>query len=561
MPRSWAALAVDSEIMPDSAARGRPELRLTRWAWWDWRIGRRMIDRTKGANVASANALWCYLSEALSRRGTVVCLCADAVQALTLLGAWERIDSGGVTLCRSPMILTDPPTAIRLTLPGHPGKLLLLDTRNFGVKIPAGIDSIDRVATVADGLPDMIRKLALGSLQPTAGAQALYGYRRSYMAGRPYIHCRPRALQLEQEALHGGRAECYRIGRVEGPIYELDYSGFYGSIMRDLPVPYRLRRWGDGATDGLRSEWQSGAGVIAQVQVYSEEPSLPCLRDKITVWPVGQWWTTLAGPELDYALNSLTVQQIGQWASYDLAPALSLYARRLLDYCYGEYRNPVADMRSVGKALLVSIVGKMAQKSRRWEDRPNAQAVHKWGSWHRVDSDTEAHLYRSIAGVVQRQVGSGFSPTACPAIAAFIYAEGRQKLWQAQLVAGRDQVYYCHTDSLFVSARGYGRLAAQGMIADSVPGKLTLKGTHDWIHISGVSHYRTPTRSVCSGVVASAGGARCAGEAAYYLDTVGYALGESRPPLPILHPSAPEHTHPYLHGQIQTDGTVTPWRL
>lgn len=561
IPKRWAVLAVDSEIDQESAARGKPELRLKRWrmlsgtpgkSWHEWPI----IDQD-----SVAETMWLSLSALLSRRGTVACLCADVVQALTMLGAWERIDDGRLLLLRSPMILSDPPTAVKLAMPGSPGKLLLLDARNYGLDIPAGIEHINRLLVVAHGLPGMVSRLGMGSLQPTAGAQAMYGYRRSYLSVRPYLHCRERVLSLEQEALHGGRAECYRLGRVEGPIYELDFSGFYGSIMRHLRVPVMLRHWGDSwKPHGLR-ELEAGHGVIARVKVRTEWQHLPCKRDKITVWPVGTWWTVLCGGELLYAYGSGEVVDVAEWASYDLSPALSLYARRLLDYCYGAHKQPVADMRAIGKALLVSLPGKFAQTQRRWEDRPGAQPVHRWGTWHRADGPDSAHLYRSIAGSVQRQADGGLSPAAVPAIAAWIYAEGRQVLWGAQLIAGRDEVYYCHTDSLFVSTTGYWRLRDEDIVDDGVPGMLTLKDVHDWIDIRGISHYHTPTRNVCAGVVESAGGARGAGGTAYYLDTVGYALGESRQPLPILHPSAPEHSHPYLHGQVQGDGRVTPWRV
>src|SRR5262249_54266496 len=162
---------------------------------------------------------------------------------------------------------------------------------------------------------------------------------------------------------------------------------------------------------------------------------------------------------------------------------LKSYATKLLAYCYGPHKCPVDDMRAVGKAMLVSLIGKFAQRSLRWEDRPQVQPEHQWGKWHYVDSECAAHLYRSVAGRVERQIGNGFAPLACPAIAAWVYAEGRYRLWQAQLIAGRDQVYYCHTDSLFVSEPGYRRLRDNSLIADGVPGKLSLKGRHDWMEI------------------------------------------------------------------------------
>lgn len=561
MPKRWAVLAVDSEPTLSSVQKGRPELVARDWTLVGRRNGTVYRCWEWASEDTASDSFRESLRSLLSRRGTVVCICADAVQAMTLLGGWDRLDKGDIVLCRSPLILSDPPTAIKLAIPGLPGKLLLLDARNYGVTVPTGTDAIERLAVIADSLPDMLRGLAMGSLQPTAGGQAMYGYRRSYLSTPVYVHCKAPVLAMEEEALHGGRAECYRLGRVEGPIYELDYSGFYGSIMRDLRVPVMLRYHSDTWNPHGVSELESGYGVIARVKVKTEWPYLPCRKGDITVWPVGAWQTTLCGVELQTAYLSGDLADVYEWASYETAPVLSLYARRLLDYCYGERCCQQPDMRAIGKAMLVSLAGKWCQQNRRWEDRPDATAVHKWGKWHYVDGQESAHLYRSIAGRVQRRTGEGFAPTACPAISAWVYAEGRQLLWQAQLIAGRDQVYYCHTDSLFTSSLGYDRLRANGMVRYSLPGTLTIKGIHEWMDIRGISDYTVPARTVRAGVVQSAGGLIAADGTACYGDTVNLALGESRPPLPILYPSAPGAAQAYRHGVRGNDGSVSPWRV
>ena len=188
-------------------------------------------------------------------------------------------------------------------------------------------------------------------------------------------------------------------------------------------------------------------------------------------------------------------------------------------------------------------------------------ALHRWGQWHYVDRDGGSHPYRSIAGRVQRQSLQGWSPQAVPAIAAWIYAEGRMRLWDAQLVAGRAEVCYCHTDSLFTSALGFRRLNESGMVGNRVPGKQTLKGVHDWMDIQGISYYDTPSRRVRSGVAQS--GLVDTGEAAgaEYMETVAQALGQSRPPQPIVRAAPAQRVRRYLHGVPNSDGSVSAWRM
>lgn len=561
VPKKWAALAVDCAVGDDYAGAAEPRLKLLSWTL---KHANGMLAATVTKQFSEDHkrqAFWDEVERALSCRGTIACLCADAVQSLTLLGAWERIDRGEVILCKSPLLLSDPPAAVKLMIPDHPGKLLLMDTRNYGVTLPTGLAGLGRVAALAEGLPGLVGQLRLGSLKPTAGAQAMHGYRRSHMSVRPYTHCNADVLQLESESLHGGRAECYRIGMVSGPVYELDFSGFYGSIMRTLKLPVRLRHYGlDWKPFGAR-EFDEGRGVAARVKVKTKWPYLPCNRNGITVWPVGAFATVLCGCELQGAMLSGDVVEVYEWASYDTAIATNDYAERLLSYCYGKHAQPSADLRAVGKALLVSLAGKFAQRSRHWEDREGAEAIHRWGRWHHVSPDGTCHKYRSIAGRVQRQVGGEFSPTACPAMSAWIYAEGRSLLWQAQLIAGRDQVYYCHTDSLFVSATGYGRLRADGIVGEGEPGRLTLKGVHDWMNVRGISDYTTPSRTVRSGIALSGGSSVAENAPGWYGDTIGQALGEQRSPLPILHQSPAPARKAYLHGVVNSDGTIDPWRL
>src|SRR5262249_22967177 len=155
------------------------------------------------------------------------------VQALSLLGAWERIDRGEIRLDPHPLLLCDPPTALRLSRPDSASSVLLLDSRNYWVDV--GTSTADRQAlgAFARGMVKALGDAQMGSLQVTTGAQALYGFRKSYMGTRPYTHMHADALRLERAALHGGRAECYRLGRVEGPVYCLDWTGFYASIMSE----------------------------------------------------------------------------------------------------------------------------------------------------------------------------------------------------------------------------------------------------------------------------------------------------------------------------------------
>src|SRR5262249_7766638 len=157
----------------------------------------------------------------------------------------------------------------------------------------------------------------------TVAAQALAAFRKYPGAGLVQIHCRGSVLALERRSIHGGRSECLRLGKVLGPVHSLDVTAFYATLMRDTPVPVRLRHWGYGEPGWRHDLFDRGRGAIARVLVETDKPHYPCYRNGITIYPVGRFWTDLAGPELACAYVDDRIQSWGQWATYDLEPALA----------------------------------------------------------------------------------------------------------------------------------------------------------------------------------------------------------------------------------------------
>jgi hypothetical protein len=560
-PSRMGALAVYSSRPAGDQSGGRREVQLARWEMEVW--------TARGGRPGKVNRLqsgladdWLYvIARLLAQRGTLTVICPGVTHALALLRGWELIDSGVFVLEPVPLLLSDPPTSLVLTMPGLPGRLHLLDTRNYGVDISPVESCCERTGEFARAMVAALGRTSMGSLQDTAGAQALYGYRKAYMPVPLQTHCRGSVLALERSALHGGRAECHRLGRVAGPVYALDYTGYYTSIMRDITVPVRLRHYSEEWHPHGERLLREGYAMAARVKVRTEWPSYPCLRDGLTVWPVGTFWTVLCGTELQRAYALREIVEGGQWATYDTQTALRDYALACLALRADAEAAGDKDLARYAKSLGVSLVGKFAQQRRQWHDRHKVEARHRWGTWWYHGRAGTWHRYRSIAGLVQREEVGGETDTSFPAISAWIYAEGRARLWEAMLVAGRDNVYYTHTDSLFVSESGYWNLFVNDMIGGGRPGKLRLTAALDWIEILGVSHYRTPGWTVCSGVVGS--GRAAMGDAAkrWYAESVGSALGEHRPPRPVEYRGAKETVRPYRHGVRGADGRVSPWRM
>lgn len=560
-PSRMGVLAVAHSALPSGEGAAIRQLRLEKWEMevWPVRHGRAGQPETLSHTAPTA---WLHAVAALLERpGPLVLLIPEAIQALTLLGVWHLVDAGVLALEPVPLLLSDPPTALCLRLTDRPGRLVVYDTRNYGVPIPPGPDRCARAGRFARSMVAALNAHGLGALQPTAGAQAMYGFRRSYLYDIVTTHTRPGVLALERSALHGGRAECYRLGRVEGPIYYLDYSGFYTSIMAQDSVPIRLEHWGYGWGPHAAQWLDAGQPMIARVLVRTDEPRWPYVRDGLTVWPVGEFWTTLAGGELADAWRSGAVQAIADWSLYAVRPALQTYAYACQSLRMRAQEERNNDLARWAKAMGVCLVGKCAQRHRIWANRPRMDGERQWGASTYVDRDGTAWRYRWLAGRAQREEMGGETRHSCPAIAAWIYAEGRRRLWAAQCAAGRQNVFYCHTDSLFVSEAGFGRLSEAGLVGQGGPGTLALKATWQWIEILGISHYRVPGRTVCAGVVGSGGEGVGKSLAQWMPGTAGQFAAEGLPPQPVQYRAPGERHTAYRHGVRGEDGRVSPWRV
>jgi hypothetical protein len=573
-PSRFIALAVATTLPRLRKGQTRREPKLSRWAveTWSCRAGREGTVRAQtGQSLAG---LWDVLAAPLSLPGTTWLVCSPAVQVAALIGVFTRLDEGSLAWgmdeegevdhdgpgktykSAGQCSLEDPPTLLDLKVPGRAGTLRIVDVRNWGVQLCASDGRLDAAArALGEGIRSVVAACAerqLGSLQPTAAAQAWYSFRRSYVRHKIMVHNRPECLWLERASLAGGRTECYRLGRVGVPVYQCDFSSHYCSILRDVALPVRLRYHGGGDGGLLRAEIGERRGIVAQCKVRTDWPEFPHCRDGVTIYPVGTFWTVLTGPDLYPALDSGRVLAWGAWASYDLERAFRDWASSILSWRSDAKRDGNRALEDVAKALGVSLVGKFAQRGRHWEDTGRRDEGERWYQRTYHDGDGKTVPVRCLSGRLQRQVDHGETRESMPALAAYVYAEGRRRLWGAQLVAGRDEVYYSCVDSLFCSRLGYERLQVSGLLGSGQPGSLRLVEVHDWMEVYGLNHWRTPSRYVAAGVPRS-------GPSAWMHRKARTQVGEGRAPTAEEYLAHVERISPYRHGVRGADGRVSPW--
>jgi hypothetical protein len=240
--------------------------------------------------------------------------------------------------------------------------------------------------------------------------------------------------------------------------------------------------------------------LIADVTVRTDQPIYPRRHGEYCVFPVGEFRTALCGPEL---LKAATEGNITRWHS-----AAEYLCRPFLDEFFGHWLSRLSAARKEGreleqqwiKALMVGMVGKFAETGKRWVPVPSNTERGENGQYWHTGPGGRLHRYRNLAYSTMRLEEYGESYWSMPAVTGWITSAGRLYLWRLIKVAGRDNVWYCDTDSLITNRAGYERLLSGGYIREGEAGYLRLLASHRRGAIHGIRHFELDAEIWCSGV-------------------------------------------------------------
>jgi len=237
--------------------------------------------------------------------------------------------------------------------------------------------------------------------------------------------------------------------------------------------------------------------VVARVLVKTDEPVYAIKRGR-TIFPIGEFHTTLNTPELKYAIEHGHILQVYDAVTYEQANIFSsyvttMYALRMKCKASGDraYEQLV-------KYLMNSLYGKFGQKAEEWVkigDCPN-------------EPDREEMILnkppkrvtrlRYLLGELFELQGWGEAYNSFPAIAAHVTASARLYLWELMQACGFGNFVYCDTDSLIVTQVGFDNLAPY--LNNTELGMLKLEQTIDKLIIRGLKDYSTNYKTVIKGV-------------------------------------------------------------
>ncbi len=339
----------------------------------------------------------------------------------------------------------------------------------------------------------------LGHFCPTRAAQALTAFRHRFMPKTMLIHASKEATEIERASYFGGRTECFFAGKVPGPpFFKLDVNSMYPAIMRRVAVPIKFLRVVEGIGIPRLRRGVSRCCLVAEVFVKTRTPCYP-YRDKTgMMFPVGGFWTTLATPELAFALSHNHVKAVGRVCVYDSAVMFRSYVDALYKI-RRRYRGEGNDVfQKMVKYLLNSLYGKFGQRNEIWQyDGGNSGGADGAVRVYDLDTDKWIRQY-TICGHTWSQVGMQEAYHSFPAVSSHITSAARMLLWRLICKAGRRNVFYCDTDSLIVNQVGYQRL--QPHLSDTALGKLKLEYETDKVTIHSPKDYKTSREVHIKGV-------------------------------------------------------------
>jgi len=361
----------------------------------------------------------------------------------------------------------------------------------------------------------------LGGFRSTGAAQALSVYRHKFMPAKAVlVHDSQKLRDAERHASYAGRAEAFRYGIVEGPLYEMDFRHAYGAICADhalpskvstYPIAPRAAAWKvSRVLDGSLDTCESDILTLCTVTVKAGPDDLPVLPHRTksagvspqrVLWPTGQfkgwWWgRELRAAEVRGQLQEVKVHEVHV---YRLAPILRDWATWAIEIME---LSPRAIERELVKAWTRSLVGRFGMRHVSHEavnDVPRDNAIRS-GLWINDDSDDENETLRTLQLGDQLYLcrpGTDGRNTV-PQIMSYVMMLTRLRILDAiEAAGGVDNVIYCDTDGFITTGAGMQRLGSYDPVER---GELRMKARYNAVRVLGAKQLILDGRNRISGV-------------------------------------------------------------
>lgn len=343
----------------------------------------------------------------------------------------------------------------------------------------------------------------LGKWNITGGASGWNAMR--HIPAQQEILIRPDEDECDSDraAIYGGKRYIWRSGHSRhGSFAEIDIAKAYTTVCGYMPLP--LGRQCTFANLPLSHRWLDSVqrGVIAEVTVRTESPSVPCRIGNSVWYPVGTFRTTLAGPEIRECRDNGQLVAVGVGWLHNLGYALRPWARWCLSAMADETGATPAVAKLVHKGWARSAIGKWAQRG--YEVIPLGPSPNS--GWHHEDAwHSGKNVPASIvdfAGQRYQVAAVNQADNAYPAVLAFVESYVRVALNRAVAITGDASMVACDTDGYISSEYGPDVLA--DVNAAIAPLTVRIKRNYTRVKAIGPQHLELDREKRRSGIPGSA---------------------------------------------------------
>lgn len=358
----------------------------------------------------------------------------------------------------------------------------------------------------------------LGPLKPTIASTAMNVYQRNFIPDdvEVELHDSPEMFELEESSYAGGAVLARRLFTTPTPYTgkQVDFVSMYASVMSQEPMPVSLHYYypsfvSQPSVKELLKHFASGRTVIARVKLHVTggfgEARFPKRTEDSLIFPVGDFHTTLAGPELLRALERGFVQNISECAVYETAVIFAEYVNffgsKKIEYAHAGNKP----FETLAKLFNNALYGKWAQTLEKFtdeideDDEEMVEAYDEAEQFFELNPDERYFTFETESGTTHSakrvngilMISNGWrdaSRNTNMAIAAHITAFARTRLFDAGEIAGWDNVAYCDTDSWMVTDEGFANLEAADAMGEAF-GKLSCEVDIRTILVLGLKHY------------------------------------------------------------------------
>lgn len=397
----------------------------------------------------------------------------------------------------------------------------------------------------------------IGKWSVTGSSSGWNAMRHRIDARRFTINTDPQGIAADRTAVYGGRrGQAVNGPQPRGTYADMDFTSAYPVVAASLPLPQeRMARFTSLPT-GHRWLTSDRHGVIARVRIKTSQPRWPVRHGRRVWYPVGEFWTDLAGPDIAEAALHGALCEIGPGYMHRLGYELKPWADWCLQLAAGADASTPEAVRLWAKHCGRAVIGKWAQRG--FSTIPVGPAPGK--GWHATEAwDHHSNVRAMIIdfdGKRWQATAEGNADNCYPAVLAWVESYVRVRLGRAldSLPAGSALVW--DTDGILVDLESAASWTPPGEA--TAPLVMRAKKSYSKVEVTGPQHRVLDGIRQYAGIPASAEQIEPGRYKALLWPKMGWQMTNGTPGSYLRPQQAYRISSTYAPGWVLDDNTVIP---